>query len=188
MIRKILTEKDMKEIYSLHMMRDFPDAERKPLQTVLTLMQRKIYHCFGWFDGQKLAAYACIVELPGLKTVLLDYFAVCPHGRGQGLGSMLLLEMTEYYAVQNLDVLLEAEHPAGAPDPEIAARRIAFYQRCGAVRASMDSIIFGVHYQILALGGQVSPNDLPAQLDACYRHLLTPDLYQKQVSFLPPAN
>lgn len=67
--------------------------------------------------------------------VYAEHFAVAPELRGQGTGSALMGELRAI--VGNRTLVLEAEPPA---DSDIAARRIAFYERLGFVLNEYDYI------------------------------------------------
>ncbi len=60
--------------------------------------------------------------------IYIEHFAVLPELRGQGTGSALMKVLRSL--VGELPLVLEAEPPA---DSDIAARRIAFYERLGFV-------------------------------------------------------
>lgn len=67
--------------------------------------------------------------------IYIEHFAIAPELRGQGTGSALMGELRTI--VGNRTLVLEAEPPA---DSDIAARRIAFYERLGFVLNEYDYI------------------------------------------------
>ena len=124
--------------------RDFPAAECKPFAEIRRLLEAGLYEPLLLTDdaGARLA-YAWQVVLPGQRTALLDYFAVRCDLRGSGVGTAALQLIRDYYALRVQDLLLECEHPAEAPDPAVARRRIGFYLRAGARATALESRVFG---------------------------------------------
>lgn len=120
------------ELYHTALPRDFPAAELKPFAEIQRLLDAGIYEPLLLTDdaGVRLA-YAWQVVLPGQRTALLDYFAVRCDLRGGGVGTQALQLVKAYDAMRVHDLLLECEHPAEAPDPAVARRRIGFYLRAG---------------------------------------------------------
>ena len=148
---KRLSPAGCEELYHTALPRDFPAAECKPFAEIRRLLEAGVYEPLLLTDdaGARLA-YAWQVVLPGQRTALLDYFAVRCDLRGSGVGTAALQLIRDYYALRVQDLLLECEHPAEAPDPAVARRRIGFYLRAGAclVRAHgtgvpVRSVTFG---------------------------------------------
>ena len=119
-------------VYTQQMTRDFPAEELKPFYAVEELMQAGLYEPLAFYEGGALAAYAWQVALPGADCALIDYFAVLRGRRGGGMGTAVLAQLQAYYAPYRHALLVESEHPAEAPDPAAARRRIGFYLRAGA--------------------------------------------------------
>ena len=130
---KRLSPAGCEELYHTALPRDFPAAECKPFAEIRRLLEAGVYEPLLLTDdaGARLA-YAWQVVLPGQRTALLDYFAVRCDLRGSGVGTAALQLIRDYYALRVQDLLLECEHPAEAPDPAVARRRIGFYLRAGA--------------------------------------------------------
>lgn len=152
-----MTPAQVQQLYSQYMKEDFPLPELKPLASILGMMDRGIYLPLSILQEDRPVGYALLLDPPGEQYLLLDYFATFPQCRGQGLGQPVLAALAQYLAPRV--VLLESEYPPLAPDPALAARRLAFYQRSGCRLAPVRSRIFGVEYALLAL----SPD--PAHLD-----------------------
>ena len=177
-----LTPEEIGLVYQNHMIRDFPPEERKPLQSIQALVRRGIYTGIGWFDGGKLKGYAFLADIHG-PAVLLDYFAVCPDGRGQGAGSRLLAEMAQGYAPRG--ILIEAEDPDSAPDKELAQKRLRFYNRCGARDSGWKGLIFDVWYRLFCLGGNLSGEETREASLQIYQAMLPPEFFPQKVAYFP---
>ena len=128
--------------------RAFPRYERKPF-AVIRRMQREgrtdvwLAESHGRFAG--LAA-----TINGADAILLDYLAVSPGSRGQGIGSAMLQDLLRHYAGKGLFVEIEAadrDDPAGEK-----LRRKQFYQRNGMSELGVTVMLFGVRMELLGQG------------------------------------
>ncbi len=129
----LLNVEQAQSIYRSQMVRDFPESELKPFASVQGMMTRGLYEPLAFYDeAGALMAYAWQAVLPQCRNVLLDYFAVLPQYRGSGVGTAVLKELAAYYAPRKQSLIIECEHPAEAPEPAVARRRIGFYLRAGA--------------------------------------------------------
>lgn len=176
---KRLSPAGCEELYHTALPRDFPAAECKPFAEIRRLLEAGVYEPLLLTDdaGARLA-YAWQVVLPGQRTALLDYFAVRCDLRGSGVGTAALQLIREYYALRVQDLLLECEHPAEAPDPAVARRRIGFYLRAGARATALESRVFGSRYAVLSLpcGGTAPDAVLCKELCALYK-VMVPEPY-----------
>ena len=68
-------------------------------------------------------------------------------------------------------------------------RRIAFYQRGGAMDTGVRTCVWGCEFQVLCLpcAESLPGGDLAATLDGIYRIMFPPDFYKTQVVFRRPA-
>ena len=126
---RLLNEQQAEQIYRSYMVQDFPPSELKPFASVQGLMRRGLYEPLALYEDGALAAYAWLVVLPGCPGALLDYFAVLPERRGSGVGTRALQALAGHYAPSRQMLIIECEHPACAPDPAAARRRVGFYLR-----------------------------------------------------------
>ena len=171
----LLNVEQAQSIYRSQMVRDFPEAELKPFASVQGMMTRGLYEPLAFYDeAGALMAYAWQAVLPQCRNVLLDYFAVLPQYRGSGVGTAELKELAAYYAPRKQSLIIECEHPAEAPEPTVARRRIGFYLRAGAHAAAMESRLFGVRYQIYSLpaGGLAKDEEIHRDLQELYRPMV----------------
>lgn len=176
---RILDRKQIAHIYDTYMKADFPPDELKPLSAMEQMMDRGIYECLGLYDGDRFAAYGFFVKNPERDTLLLDYLAVSSQVRGSGYGSRFLQEVKQFYKNRR-GVLLECESERTSPDEEqrmIRRRRIAFYLRNGCQASLAKSRLFGVEYDILILPLQEAKLDVQAELEAIYRLMFPPKVF-----------
>ena len=176
-----------KDVYDRWMKRDFPPEELKPYDGMAKMMAK------GWYEplalvgeeGGEMGAYAFQTVVPGCRCALLDYFAVLPSLRGKGVGAAALKALTGHYAGRMDALIIECEHPAEAPDPAAARRRIGFYLRAGARATAIESRLFGVRYLVLALpcGGPVSDGTVSADLRRIYGLTVPEPYYRGNVIF-----
>ena len=146
----------------------------------------KVHEPLAFYDeAGVLMAYAWQAVLPQCRNVLLDYFAVLPQYRGSGVGTAVLKELAAYYAPRKQSLIIECEHPAEAPEPAVARRRIGFYLRAGAHAAAMESRLFGVRYQIYSLpaGGLAKDEEIHRDLQELYRTMVPELYYRGNVNF-----
>ena len=150
------------------------------------MMTRGLDGPLAFYDeaGARMA-YAWQTVLPQCRNVLLDYFAVLPQYRGSGVGTAVLKELAAYYAPRKQSLIIECEHPAEAPEPAVARRRIGFYLRAGAHAAAMESRLFGVRYQIYSLpaGGLAKDEEIHRDLQELYRTMVPEPYYRGNVNF-----
>ena len=183
---RLLSLQQTRQVYDRYMVHDFPDAERKPFAAIRELMQAGLYEPLAAEDeAGHMLAYAWQTVVPGCGSALLDYFAVLPGGRGKGTGTAVLRALAAYYAPRISSLLIECEHPAEAPDPAVARRRIGFYLRAGAHPTAMESRLFGVRYLICVLpcGAEVPNAQVNADLQAIYRATVPEPYYRGHVIF-----
>lgn len=162
-----LSAAECEDLYRSALPRDFPAAELKPFAEIQRLLESGVYEPLLLTDdaGARLA-YAWQVVLPGQRTAAL------------GL-------VRDYDAMRVHDLVLECEHPAEAPDPSIARRRIGFYLRAGARATALESRVFGTRYAVLALpcGGTVPDAALCKELRTLYKVMVPHPYYRGQVIF-----
>lgn len=170
---KELNDTEITSIYRSYMTQDFPQNERKPLRTILSLRKRGIYYCYGMFDKDQLLAYAFVCG--GEQACLLDYYAVCAPFRGRGYGTGMLRGMRAL--LPKLDLLAEVEDPEKATTPEEEAtrrRRIAFYERLDFTLTDTAVCLFGVDYRIMVWHpeGREEDYDIAEALTALYDEMM----------------
>lgn len=158
MYLRTLDKEEMHRLYAPCLERDFPPDELMPWKWMEQLIERGSQRSVGFYEGERLMAYAHFITAPERpETALLNYFAVEPEFRGQGVGSRCLELMRESLMEKGGRIIFEVEDPDTAPDREAAARRIDFYLRGGARTTGVSSTLFGVEYRIMALEAPGEP-------------------------------
>lgn len=144
----------LREIYAPCLRRDFPPDELMPLDRMEELTRAGNQSTAGFYRGEELAAYAVLIQ-NGQGSALLNYYAVQPRLRGQGVGTECLGLLRQ--AADRMDarwIVFEVEAPEDAQSPQEAEtrrRRVEFYLRAGARPTGVDSWLFGVHYHVMLL-------------------------------------
>lgn len=174
MYLRTLEKEEMRRLYAPCLKRDFPPEELMPWKWMEPLIEQGSQRSVGFYDDDGLAAYALFIAGSSEpKAVLLNYFAVQPERRGQGVGSQCLQLMREALEGRGCRIIFEVEDPDTAPDREAARRRIDFYLRGGARATRVGSLLFGVEYRIMVLEAQgetsaISDVQLAEELEALY--------------------
>lgn len=162
---------DLRTIYSSHMEEDFPPKERKPLRVIEALLDAGMYDTLGIYEGETLMAYAFLWHDEERDYVLLDYFAVCAGGRGQGTGTTALGLLEDYYS-DYCGILAESEaldDDAAPEENEVRTRRLDFYRRAGFHSLGYRVRLFTVVYEMLS-SGKGDPQGALAMHQRMYRH------------------
>ncbi|WP_343210334.1 GNAT family N-acetyltransferase [Anaerolentibacter hominis] len=175
------------DIYHTHMQEAFPQAELKPLKTILMLMELNLYEGYGLFEEGRLLAYALLVRSRTSSCTLLDYYAVCREYRDRGLGSTFLQKLRDAYQ-DTQGILIETEDIDRAENEEeknIRTRRVQFYERNGAVRTGIKACVFTVDYRVFYLPVAGKPDDemLFREFEDIY-HTLVPEKYYESNVFI----
>ena len=150
--RKLSAEEVIK-IYSDTAVLHFPKAELKPVNNVKSYLEKGLYMGYGFFENERLLAYALFLTLPKERRLLLDYYAVLQEYRNGGIGSAFLQSLKQTLSCAG-GIYIESENPEYAKDRVeqlIREKRIDFYLRNGAVITNVLSTLFQVPYRILYL-------------------------------------
>ena len=168
---RLPTEAELKQAYERDMLTSFPGAERKPLGAILRGYRKGVYRPWCLFDGDELLGEAFVWAIePGYA--LFDYLCVAAAHRNDGLGAAIIAQLLE--RERGNIVFGEAEIAAYAPDPAMAARRLAFYLRNGFQKARYDVNLFGVPYHTLYQSERAVDEDaLLAAHERCYRQRMS---------------
>ncbi len=184
-VKKSLSFSQLKEIYEQEAVRDFPSEELKPLSTLKILMEKNLYEAFGFYDQDKLCAYAFFLCLPKGLAALLDYFAVLPPYRSLGIGSEILFLFKDLYPDLG-GILIEVENPRFASSKEeekVQERRIAFYEKSGALKTDISLSLFQVPFEILYLpiSKTLNKSSIQKELMALYGAFIPKESWKKSV-------
>lgn len=163
-LKKLALEK-AREIYSTCMQTDFPPEEIKPFAVIEKMWKAGSYFAYGFYEegdkgiisGQQedaqLCAYAFLLANKEEQVLLLDYFAVCRHKRGNGYGSCAL-SLLQGECADWSALVIEVEDDETALEEtvqKIRRRRISFYTHAGCIMTGTRSRVWGVDYRIMAL-------------------------------------
>lgn len=175
---ELLSEKELKALYHRRLREDFPPDELRPFSSMQYLLKQNAYRCYGYREDGEICAYAMLILSQG--AALLDYFAVAPERRGQGVGSEFLRELKKISReFQTPYVLIEAESTDSSETPEQLTerqRRLRFYKNCGCLLTPVFSFLFGVEYQILLLplnGALPDSETVRENLEGLYRVIVS---------------
>lgn len=178
-IKKLELE-ELKRIYKEHIREDFPRNERRPLSAMAKMTKEGKYASFGLYSEENLLAYACYILLADKNYALLDYFAVIPELRGNGIGSEFLQNLKEFVPAKK-GTFIEAESPDSAKDSDdmqIRRKRIDFYISNGTVLTNSKCLLFGVDYNILYIsredGVEFSGDRMNMEVGGMYREMYRP--------------
>ena len=135
----------------------FPASERKPLDYMLTGDKSAAYEVLAVSTPDRPVAGMVITVTHGSLT-MLDYLAVSPDLRGQGLGHALLpLICKRVKETHGGHLFLEIETPPPLCIPrdpcenaEQRVRRKAFYLSAGMVETGVRAFIYGNDMELLS--------------------------------------
>ncbi len=114
----------------------FPRKERSPFADLAASIDRSERLCFLAWEGEAVAGFAIALPLDVPGVHLLEYLAVAEGLRGRGLGAALLRAVREHLDRPGaVGIILEVEPEATS---SVAQRRIAFYQRHGALLLELE--------------------------------------------------
>ena len=184
MITKRLSDFSQIELlYHTRMEKDFSSNELRPLESLRDAWVRNAYECYGLFDENRIEGYAFFFRRG--QDYLLDFFAIAPEHRDEGLGSIFLRQLMKL--VKQADSLIcEVEDPDAAQngeDKEQRERRMSFYLRNGCRKTSLRSILFGVNYCILEmpLGREHTVDDLRRIYAGLYYSMLPERIFRTEL-------
>ncbi len=181
-----LQEAEIRVLYAESLSRDFPPSELKSLSTILHMYRQGLYDVLGAYHADQLVGYALLYCPRDERVALLDYLAVEPQHRSQGIGSKLLSQLRSHYAAHTDVLMIECERPKAAPNEQEARKRIHFYTEAGAELTSVRIWLFGVEYSILILpcDKPVPACDWSERMLSLYRQMLPTELYERNVRLI----
>ena len=154
---RIATPEQTALAYERDMKGAFPPAELKPLANILAMCRDGCYRPWCLFQGEEIVG-ECFLWLGRPGWALLDYLCVAQDRRNAGAGAAMLAQLRR--AEPGTVVLVESEDPEHAPDRQLARRRLGFYARNGLRTAGYDTDVFGVHYKMLYLAEEPTPDEI----------------------------
>jgi GNAT superfamily N-acetyltransferase len=131
--------------------------EQKPEGWIAGMIGADAYRVWVAKAGGLVRGFSILFVATAGEFALLEYMAVAPNQRNQGLGAGLFRRTVEFAVTpggRRLPVLLEIDSDREASsDQAIRARRERFYRRLGCLR------IAGLHY-LMPLPGEGSPPEM----------------------------
>lgn len=143
---RLQTKEEVKNIYNNLMTQDFPDAELKPLESILKMMEKACYEPLGAFENDEFIGYAFMTKIPGEDYLLLDYLAVDKNMRQSGFGKEIIKSLKTFY--KGKVIFIESEDPSfqEGEAKAVAKKRLSFYESNGVKDSGILSCIFTAHY------------------------------------------
>ena len=129
----------------------FPACERKPLE----LMERDRDYDLWVISTPDVRVAGMVITVRHGALVLLDYLAVDPVLRGQGIGHAVLPLVRQQYADECLFLEIEAPDES-ADNAEQRRRRKAFYLSAGLCECGVRVGMYGTDMELLSY-----PEDAP---------------------------
>ena len=181
-IRQITDFSQVELLYHTRLKTDFPSDELRSLASIQNSWLKEAYECYELLDDHIIKGYAFFVRRD--RDYLLDYLAVAPEHRGEGLGSGFLRRLTENIKTADI-IVCEVENPEAAADEEDRRqreRRLQFYLRAGFRKTELISIVFGVNYRILVFPEkrEYSTAKLRGIYTEVYRSILPKAYFQRE--------
>ena len=173
----LLNEKQIEYIYNTYMVVDFPPDELKPLAHLLRMVEEGLCTYYALYCGGEVLSYFGLCIKDGFA--LVDYLAVNPEKRGQGIGSETL-ELLKEAAGENT-ILIECEDISATQDEAektIRTRRINFYKRSDFTLTGVKANLFGVDYVLLTYP-EKSDSVTRLGYETVYRAMLGDETYNK---------
>ena len=131
----------------------FPKEERKPFSAIVKKYRQGIFDVWCICRDGKFAGIATTINHDDL--ILIDYLAVSPACRSQGIGSAAIGLLQKRYAGK--DILLEIESVfEDCPEKAQRLRRKAFYLGCGMKPMGVMINLFGVPMELMSFGRTVT--------------------------------
>lgn len=124
----------------------FPDAERKPFGIIVNMHRQGKTDLWCLKTDNRFAGMAATIN--GDALVLLDYFAVERHLRGQGIGTAAMAALQEQYRDRGLFVEIESTRQP-APNQTEREKRKQFYRFSGMEELDTEADVFGVPMELL---------------------------------------
>lgn len=147
--KKLTDIAQIEYIYRTRMQEDFASDELKPLSVIVQAWEKGIYDCYVLTRQESILGYAYFVRKD--NNYLIDYLAISAEHRDEGLGTVFLKQLDEFFHKANC-VVVEVEDPGAAKDKEDRfqrERRLRFYLRNGYRLTGVKARVFGVDYLIL---------------------------------------
>ncbi len=186
MLIKTIDRNEMEYIFKTFMPEAFPPKELKSLAHMHLLFDSGNYHCMGAYEGETLLAYAMFAISPQKDCALLDYLATTKQARNKGVGSEFVKAIKADKDF-NIPILLEVDNPNYAQsdaEKNIRERRIQFYLRNGCEMTGLETYVYEVNFNIMALNHSTKLDDVRISTDKLYRTIFSKQVLKDHVEIL----
>lgn len=143
---------DWLRLYSLYHSA-FPRAEKKPFPVILEGYRKGKMDIWCLMAKGRFSGLA--ITINGQQHILIDYLAVCPNRRGQGVGTGALKALRRHYTGKGVFLEIESTYE-DAPNQAQRLTRKQFYLRCGLTPMQVMVRLFGVKMELLGFDCQLS--------------------------------
>lgn len=162
------TQEELSEQIKALYVQAFPKTERKPYALMEEKQRQGRMQIWAIVDEPegKAKSLKKKSEFCGLAItilykdmVLLDYFAIQPEKRGNGIGSEVLKILKEKYAAQCFFLEIESTNvdkkELSEKERQIRMKRKQFYHQNGMKDTGLEVILFGIRMEVLTAGKAV---------------------------------
>ena len=111
----------------------FPANERQTLETLQIRLKEDNEVLFAAMISHEVVGIGFLFNLLGSDFLLLDYLAVKENHRGKQIGERLFEFLKSYSKSHDKHLLMEVDNPDFGEDKTSKMKRIAFYQKNGAL-------------------------------------------------------
>lgn len=136
----------------------FPPEERKELSFMLEGKMASVYDVLV-IETPEAPVAGLIISVRHGDYIMLDYLAIQPALRGQGIGHAALPQIIAWCRAHapGKHIFFEIETPTpDCENPVQRTRRLAFYRSCGFAETSIHAFVYGTDMELLA-----PPEDVP---------------------------
>jgi len=131
----------------------FPAFERKPFSLIRS-MQKKGKSDVWYFEKEGIFA-GLVFTINSEDVILVDYLAIAPNRRGEGIGSKIIAQLCQHYANKGIFVEIESVFDI-CDNLQERLRRKQFYLRNGMIPMKMMVVLFGVEMELLGINCQLT--------------------------------
>lgn len=124
----------------------FPFYERKSFSIIKSMNERKAADI--WIINNKNSFAGFAITLNHEDLILLDYFAISPNMRGNGLGGKALRELQKIYSNKRLFLEIETTF-SDSKNKHERLRRKDFYLKNGMSELGFSVNLFGTEMEVL---------------------------------------
>lgn len=120
------------EVFKIYQ-NSFPANERQTLETLKIRLKEEKEVLFAAKINNEMVGIGFLFDLLGSDFLLLDYLAVKQNHQGKQIGEALFSHLKNYARLQEKHLLMEVDDPEFGDDKPYRVKRIAFYQKNGAL-------------------------------------------------------